>query len=342
MASLTEKISMASAVSGCEEEMRRLILDKLKTDGIIVDTMGTVIASKKGTDRKGKIMVATHMDECGFIVSGITDDGYLKFKPVGNIDINTVISKRVIVGKDRIKGIIGMKAIHLQTRDERENTTPASKLFIDIGAKSKKSAQKRVSPGDFVTFDTEYTQNGDIIKGKALSRCGIVPVLGCLDKVSGRELYFVFTAQKETGMRGAEAAARRIRPDAVITVGTAAADDMFGVEESTIKLGGGVVITQADRYAVYDRRLVNMAEALAKRTGIPYQTAVIKNEFSDAGAFAYGADGARCINISIPCRYAKTPVEMVSQRDIIAAELMLGMLIENIDEWTEGTQRWNF
>ena len=338
MASLIKKISEINAVSGCEEEMRSFILGKLKADKITVDTMGNIIAMKKGTDRSGRIMVATHMDECGFIVSDITDSGYLKFKPVGNIDINTAISKKVIVGKDNVKGIIGMKAIHLQTRDERENTVPAKKLFIDIGAKSKKSALKRVRPGDYVTFDTKCAENEDVIKGKALSRCAIAPVLGRMQKVAGNELYFVFTAQKEVGMRGADIIARRINPNAVITVGTAAADDMFGMEDSTITIGGGVVIPYMDKYAVYDRELLDMTEELAKRLKIPYQRAVIKNEFSDSGALGCGAGGARCVNISIPCRYAKTPVEMVSKKDIIAAELLLGMLIENIDEWVEGVQ----
>lgn len=336
MASLIKKISKINAVSGCEDEMRSFILRNIKADKITVDTIGNIIAMKKGTDRKGKVMVATHMDECGFIVSGITDSGYIKFKPVGNIDINTVISKKVIIGKDSVKGVIGMKAIHLQTRDERDNTVPAKKLFIDIGAKSKKSALKRVKLGDYITFATGYSENDNIIKGKALSRCALATVLKKMDNVAGNELYFVFTAQKEVGMRGADIVSRQIEPDAVITVDTVAADDMFGVEDSTITLGGGVVIPYMDKYAIYDRILLENTEMLAKKLHIPYHRAVIKNEFSDSGVFIRGADGAKCVNISIPCRYAKTPVEMVCKKDIIAAELLLGALIENIDEWVEG------
>ncbi len=338
MASLIKKISEINAVSGNESELRRYLTEHLKADSITVDSIGNVVAMKKGTDRQGRIMVVTHMDEAGFIVSGITEKGYLRFKPVGNIDMNTVISKKVVIGKDQVKGVIGMKAIHLQTREERQNTVPASKLFIDIGSKSKKEALQQVQLVYFITFDTKCARANGIIKGKALSRCGIIPVLGEMEKISGSELYFVFTAQKETGMRGASILARQIEPDAVITVDTAATDDTFGTkpENRTIRLGGGVIIPAMDRYSIYDRELLEKTEKLAKELKLPYQKAIIKQEFADTGAIQYGANGARCVNLSIPCRYAKTPVEMVSEKDLLTTELLLGGLIENIDEWTEG------
>ena len=126
MATFIKQISEINAVSGNEGNIREFILDHIHADNIEVDNMGNIIALKKGKNSSKKIMVATHMDESGFIVSNVTDSGYIKFKPVGNIDINTVISKKVNIGNT--KGVIGMKAIHLQTKEERENPVPAKNL----------------------------------------------------------------------------------------------------------------------------------------------------------------------------------------------------------------------
>ena len=128
---------------------------------------------KKAVTAVKKIAVAVNMDEPGFIISGVTEKGYLKFKAVGNIDPRKIISKKVVIGADKIKGVIGMKAIHLQTKSERENVVAVSKLFIDIGAKDKEDAEKYVKLGDYVTFDTEFMQIGSNVKGKALDRSGI-------------------------------------------------------------------------------------------------------------------------------------------------------------------------
>lgn len=117
MAELLKKMSEINAVSGNENDIRNLIIAEIKdkVDDITIDTMGNVIAYKKGSDSGKKIAVAVNMDEPGFIISGVTEKGYLKFKAVGNIDPRKIISKRVVIGADKIKGVIGMKAIHLQT-----------------------------------------------------------------------------------------------------------------------------------------------------------------------------------------------------------------------------------
>ena len=117
MAELLKKMSEINAVSGNENDIRNLIIAEIKdmVDDITIDTMGNVIAYKKGSDSGKKIAVAVNMDEPGFIISGVTEKGYLKFKAVGNIDPRKIISKRVVIGADKIQGVIGMKAIHLQT-----------------------------------------------------------------------------------------------------------------------------------------------------------------------------------------------------------------------------------
>ncbi len=330
MASLIKQISEINAVCGNEGALRDFILSHITADEITVDTMGNIIAQKKGKNKK--IAVVTHMDESGFIVSGITDKGYIKFKPSGNIDINTVISKRVVIGENNTKGVIGMKAIHLQTKDERKNTVPAKNLYIDIGAKNKESALKKVALGDFITFDTECTERGDIIKGKALSRSGIIAVLDAMKQEFESDIYFLFTAQKEIGMRGADIISRRIDTDFVINIDTATADDVFGNERKTVSLGGGAVIPALDKYAIYDKTLTELAVSVAEKKNIKIQRAVLKNEFSDSGAIQMGANGTKSINISIPCRYARTPVEMINKNDLNSTSELLSELIKKIEE----------
>lgn len=317
MATFIKSISEINAVSGNEGNIREFILNHINADSVEVDNMGNIIALKKGKNHSKKIMAATHMDESGFIVSNVTDSGYIKFKPVGNIDINTVISKKVTIGNT--KGIIGMKAIHLQTKEERENTVPAKNLFIDIGAKSKKDALECVKIGDYISLDTKFKETEEYVFGKALSRAGVDVLISGMDICADCDIYFVFTVQKEVGMRGAKILSRRYDVDAVITVDTVCADDMFKSDCKAISLGKGIVIPAMDKYSIYDRELIKKLE------NTKHQKVITKNEFSDAGAFP-----TKRVNISIPCRYAKTPVEMISKSDLETAKTALKELISDI------------
>ncbi len=229
MAELLKKMSEINAVSGNENDIRNLIIAEIKdnVDDITVDTMGNVIAYKKGSDSGKKIAVAVNMDEPGFIISGVTEKGYLKFKAVGNIDPRKIISKKVVIGADKIKGVIGMKAIHLQTKSERENVVAASKLFIDIGAKDKEDAEKYVKLGDYVTFDTEFMQIGSNVKGKALDRSGIcTSLINAVEKEYKYDTYMCFLVQSEVGARGAKIVSHRINADVILSVSSAETADM--------------------------------------------------------------------------------------------------------------------
>ena len=240
MAELLKKMSEINAVSGNENDIRNLIIAEIKdkVDDITIDTMGNVIAYKKGSDSGKKIAVAVNMDEPGFIISGVTEKGYLKFKAVGNIDPRKIISKRVVIGADKIKGVIGMKAIHLQTKSERENVVAVSKLFIDIGAKDKEDAEKYVKLGDYVTFDTEFMQIGSNVKGKALDRSGIcTSLINAIGKEYKYDTYMCFLVQREVGARGAKIVSHRINADVILSVSSAETADMYGCESNAGWLG---------------------------------------------------------------------------------------------------------
>ena len=168
-----EKLTSLNGVSGNEDSVRKEILKNMTekyADDITVDSMGSIIAFKKGKNPNGKkIIFSAHMDEVGFIISDITDDGYLKFKTVGGIDDRILLGQNVLVGDDKIPGVIGVKAVHLQTKDERENVIKTKSMYVDIGATDKTEAEKIVSKGDYAAFDSCYRRLGNgRIKAKAI------------------------------------------------------------------------------------------------------------------------------------------------------------------------------
>lgn len=327
-------LSEINGVSGNETAVRRYLLDEIKelADDITVDSMGNIIVLKRGKSSDKTLAVTVNMDEPGFIISEITDKGYLKFKSVGNIDPRKIISKKVVVGGD-VKGIIGMKAIHLQTRTERENTVEVKKLFIDIGAKDKKEAEKHVKIGDYGTFLTEAKLVGDNIKGKALDRSGPCAALfNALKNEYPYDMYACFLTQREVGARGAKIVTHRINADAVLTVSTSDTTDMYGKAHGGACLGGGVIVNYADKTAIADKRLTDFMADKAKKTGITTQNKVLKPFASDAGAMQYNALPVKCLSAAIPCRYSHSPVSIMSVKDIQSATEYIQLFLNKIGE----------
>lgn len=340
MAESLRMLSELTGVSGNENKIREYILEKInsKADDITVDSIGNIIALKKGKKSGRKIMVITNMDEAGFIVSGVTDSGYLKIKNVGNIDPRVIISKKVVIGKDNIKGIIGMKAIHLQKASERENTVDIADIFVDIGASSKKNALTKVKLGDYVTFDTEYKESDDVIFGKALDRMGCACVIDAMDNECVCDTYFVFSAQKETGARGARVAAHRINPDISLTVGVVESSDMYGVDEKnvTARIGEGAVMDTMDKVSIKNALLMQKIKDHAKENSIKIQEKHSFLGMSIGGAAQTSAEGAVMGGICIPCRYSHTPVCMMNKNDITAASDILKLFLEKIGDIENG------
>ena len=186
MAELVEKLCNIGGVSGDEGDVREFIRSYIKeyVDELTVDSMGNLIALKKGKSDAKRIMLSAHMDEVGFIISGFTEKGYLEFKTVGGIDTRVIISKKVFIGKNKVPGIIGIKAVHLQKPSERESVPSVSSLYIDIGASSKDEAKSKVSLGDYAVFDTKFSPFGtDKFKAKAIDdRIGCAVLMNAIKK----------------------------------------------------------------------------------------------------------------------------------------------------------------
>ena len=298
--------------------------------------MGGVTALKRGRIGKRRIMVVCHMDEPGLIISGVTDEGYLKFKLVGAIDERVLVSKRVRIGGDKVRGVIGMKAIHLQKKKERETTVAPSELFIDIGAKSKKDALKKIHLGDYAAFDTECGNLGDCVKGKALdSRIACYALMEALKYDYEDDVYACFTVQQEIGMRGAQIAAYAVKPDFAVVLGSVCAADTYGVEktERGAVLGNGAVLSLMDSRAIFDRAVTDKIAAAAKAEDIKVQINESSVGTSCGGGVIMSGSGTRAVTAAVACRYSHTPVCAAQRGDIEALKDLTVLILKKAGDF---------
>ncbi|MBF8436743.1 M42 family metallopeptidase [Halanaerobiaceae bacterium Z-7014] len=333
---LLEKMINATGISSREKEIRDLIREEIKdnVDEIYTDKMGNLIASK-GKEKDGpKVMLAAHMDEVGLMITEITSDGLLKFQPVGGIDKRVLVSKPVLVGEDKMAGVIGAKAIHLQKKSERDKPIDFDNLYIDIGVNSKKEAEKHVDLGDVAVFSTKYEElgNGRVI-GKAFDDrvgCSIIAELTEYD--FDMPVYFVFTVQEEVGLRGAGVAAFDIAPDlALVLEGTTAADVPENKEHRySTSVGKGPALTLMDRTVIADKNILTGLIEVAEDNGIDYQFRRTDAGGNDAGAISLSREGVPSAVISLPCRYIHSPLSLIDLDDYNKMNKLVKLYLERL------------
>ena len=335
---LIKHLSLAFGPTGREDVVRELIIEQIEgdCDGYCEDRVGNLIAKVCGRgldyhpEKPQRLMLSAHMDEVGFMIRQITDEGYLKFGTLGGIDPRVLCGRGVtIYGKDDevIHGVIASKAIHMQTAEERTKITPADKLYIDIGALDKADAETKVSIGDCATFTSDFVTFGEgekFMKGKALDdRCGCAVLIetmrylheGAFDLPF--DVYFAFTRCEEIGISGATAAAHRFRPDYAIVLETTAIADLPDVPKNSrvSEVGNGGVVSLMDRSTIYNRDFVDGAMKIAEENGIPAQIKRYVSGGNDAGHIHKTADGTRCLAISAPTRYLHSASCVIAIRD---------------------------
>ncbi|WP_326909064.1 M42 family metallopeptidase [Sedimentibacter sp. MB31-C6] len=315
-----KELTQLSGVSGNEYEVRNFIKNKLDEINCeyYIDKIGNLIAHNKG--RKNKtIMISAHMDEVGLIVSNIDKDGFIKFQTVGGIDPRVLNSKIVEIGDKKIPGVIGSKAVHLMTKEERGKTIPIDKLYIDIGSESKSETEKLVNIGDYVSFKSDYVEFGDnLIKAKALDdRAGCNAILELLSMKLNIDFYGVFTVMEEVGCRGAYTAAYALEPDLGIIIEGTICADMPEIEDSSksTTIGKGAALSIMDKSTVYDIDFVRYVAKLAEYNNISYQYRKSTSGGNDAGAIHKTKNGAKTVAISVPCRYIHSHVNVASKED---------------------------
>ena len=323
MVEILKRLTEARGVTGNENDVRQIIIELTSQldDEVFVDKIGNVIVKKKGKQGQvnKKIMLDAHMDEVGFIISSISDNGMLKFRLVGSIDPRILVSKRVLIGKNAVPGVIGIKAIHLQEPDERNNAVQQKQMYIDIGVKSKDEAEKVVKLGDYAAFDSRFIFFGDNkVKAKSLDdRVGCGVLIELLKDSYDCDIYACFSVQEEIGMRGSEVAAYHVNPDlALIVEGTTCADIPDVPEHiQTTRLGMGPAISFMDHSSIANKNIYNGLIKTAKDHSIPFQIKENVSGSNDAGSIHKSGEGIATVVISVPCRYIHSPASVMDLED---------------------------
>ena len=336
MTDMLLEICSLDGTSGDESMVRDYIMSHIKADEIKVDNLGNLLVFKKGRRSSDKkIMFAAHMDEVGFMVTDITDDGFLRFGAVGGIDPRVVLG-RALRFKNGTFGVVGTKAVHQQSADERKKAPDFKDMLIDIGVSTRDEAEKLVRLGDCAVFDSDSFCFGDgFIKSKAIDdRAGCLIMMDMINNVPEYDAWFAFTVQEEVGTRGAKAAAYTIAPDIAVVLETTTACDIAGTsgDKRVCELGSGCVVSFMDRSTIYDRELYQLARHIADENGIPNQTKTLIAGGNDSGSIHVSRGGVRTCALSVPCRYLHSPACVIKESDFEATRALASEVLKAFAE----------
>lgn len=306
-------------VSGDETEASELALSCLKNYTADCEIKnGNVVGHFGIKGKKPHILIDAHIDRIGFVVTYITDDGFLKISGCGGIDRRLLLAQEVtVLGKERVSGVICAIPPHLES--DESSVPEISDVFVDVGM-TKERAEQLISLGDKIVFAARCEKmHGDRITGAALDdRCGVAAVLRAVDILKedtlGCEVTALFSVQEEVGERGAKIAAFEIDPDIALAVDVSFALTPDDSEIKCGKLGGGCMIGFAP---TLDRELSEKAVQIAEKHGISYQREIMNGETgTNADRFSVNKGGAKAVTLSIPLKYMHTPVEVISLADV--------------------------
>lgn len=336
-----EELCTICGVSGDEDAVREYLMEKIGQCPDILemktDPLGNLLVHKKGRNTPDQtVMLGAHMDEVGLIVTGIRADGTLSIAAVGGVDADVVLGRNVMVGRQKLPGVIGAAPIHLLSGAQRDEKPKMDALYADIGAKDAEDAKRFVSPGDSIYFMGEYTSlGGGRVTAKAIDdRFGCAVMLELLEQELPYDMWFAFFVQEEVGLRGSRAAAYTINPDFALILEATTAADLDGVtgDAAVCRLGGGPVVSFMDRSTIYDKELYRMAFAIAEENGIPCQTKSRIAGGNDAGAVHVSRGGVRTLAISVPCRCLHSPSCVAQVSDMEDCLNLTAKLLEKMEE----------
>jgi tetrahedral aminopeptidase len=340
---LLAQICKTPGAPGFENKVRELVLKEIQPyiDEVEIDNLGNVYAIKRGTSDK-RIMVGAHMDEIGFIVTHIDDNGFIRFHTLGGFDPKTLTAQRVIVhGKEDIIGVMASKPIHVMTAEERNKVAKITDYFIDTGLTAE-DVKKLVTIGDPITREREFIEMGECVNSKSLdNRLAVFILIETLKNLKGKEiphdLYAVFTVQEEVGIRGANVASLKIKPDFGFGLDTTIAFDLPGAaaHEKITELGKGTAIKIMDASTICDTRMVRYMKQIADKNKITWQPEILTAGGTDTAGIQRMTDGGSIAGaISIPTRHLHQVIEMAHKSDIQGSIDLLTACIEDMEEFS--------
>ena len=325
---LKKLLPATPSVSGREQGICDMIKDLMTPlcDEVSTDPMGNLICYKAGSAKAPrKVLLAAHMDEIGFIVNFIEESGYVRVAPIGGIDYTAAVGA-VVVFENGTRGVLVPEA-----SSKKEEAPKGEKCYVDIGAKNRREAEKKLKIGDCCALQAHLTR---LMSGRVCGRplddrvgCAVMIEIARRMRAPADDIYYVFSVQEEVGCRGARPAAFGIAPDLALIFDVTATGDTIGASPMAVKLGGGVAIKIKDRSVICDATLVEELVTLAKAHGIAAQCEILAVGGTDASAVQMTGLGCKTGALSLPCRYIHTGVEMLDLGDVKAAvELAVAFL----------------
>ena len=339
----------APSPSGFEQPAQRVVRARMEkfADEIKTDVHGNVVCVKN-PDHPVRVMLAGHVDQIGFIVRYINDDGFIYMSAIGGIDASVVPGSRVLIhGRNGpVTGVFGRTAVHLLKPEERGKKLELEKLFVDIGVKNREEAEKLVSVADPATFDAPFQElQGDLVAAAGFDdKMGTFVCMEALRILADRKidcgLYAVSTVQEEIGLRGAHTSCYSIDPVAGIAVDVTHASDYPGCDKTRqgeVKLGGGPVIARGPNI---NPVMGEMLQATADEKGISVHVeAAPRGTGTDANVMQLSRAGVATGLVSVPNRYMHTPVEIISLADLENAAKLVAETVAKINDSVDFTPK---
>ncbi len=343
---LLADLTNAHGVSGFEEDICKVANEHLEAaDEVTYDKLGSIIAKKKGTTDSPRIMIAGHLDEIGFIVKDITDDGYVKFLPLGGWWGHVALAQRVIIRttKGDVLGVIGSKPPHILKADERKKVLDLDDMYIDVGVtKDIDIKEMGIRPGDPIVPDTKFTvmHNPKMYLNKAFdNRIGVAAAVEVINKLKGVDhpntVFGVGTVQEEVGLRGAATSAWAVDPDIAFVADVSLATD--GPDSKKYeggKLGSGPSINVLDGTMIAHRKLRDFVIDTAEEAGIPFHFGALARGGTDGGRIHLSRSGVPSIYVGVATRYIHSHTSIIHRDDFDNLVKLLIAVIKKLDKET--------
>jgi endoglucanase len=343
---LLMELTNANGVPGFEDEVAEVMAkNAYAADEITYDKLGSVICRKTGSADSPRIMIAGHLDEIGFMVTQITEEGYVKFTPLGGWWGHVALAQRVIIktSKGDILGVVGSKPPHILKEDERKKVLDIDDMFIDIGVTPKTDVKKLgIRVGDPIVPVAEFTKMHDpkVYLNKAFdNRIGVAAAVAVINALKGSKhpntVYGVGTVQEEVGLRGAGTAAYMVDPDIAFVADVSLAVDGPGSEKSNkARMGTGPSINVLDGSMIPNRRLRDMIIDIAEKEKIPYHLSAMPRGGTDGGRIHISRSGVPCIYVGIATRYIHSHTSIMHRDDFDNLVKLLVAVIKKLDAKT--------
>jgi tetrahedral aminopeptidase len=328
----------APGAPGREERIRDLVIREMGpyVDDLTVDPMGSVAGTRRGGGGP-RVLLAAHMDELGFLVTHIDDEGFIRVVPLGGFDPKTKVAQRVIVhGTEDLLGVMGAKPIHIMSEEERKRLPKPDDHYIDVGLPADR-VRAIVRQGDPVTRERTLARLGDLVTCKSLdNRAGLYVMLGALRQLAEHEceVVAVATTQEEVGLRGARVAAQRLRPDIGLAIDITLANDGPGAKphERVTVVGAGAAIKAYDSGVIVPRAVIDHLVGIADSRGIAHQIEIMPRGGTDTRELQLAGDGALAGCVSIPTRYVHQVVETCHPDDLEACAALVAGFCETAQD----------